>query len=64
MSPTFIEPSKSKIIPEIKSLNVCCNPSPTPTSNAAEPAKRTLSFNPNVFKIIKIEIIQTTYLII
>jgi hypothetical protein len=64
ISPTFIEPSKSKIIPEMKSLNVFCKPSPIPTSNAADQANKTLSFNPLVSKIISIAKIQITYLII
>ena len=42
MSSTFTDCSKSKITPERISLNVCCNPKPTPTNKAAEPVKNIL----------------------
>ena len=42
-SSIFIDFSDSKIIPDITSLNVCCNPNPIPTSKAAEPANNTVN---------------------
>ena len=63
-SSIFIDFSESKIIPDNISLNVCCNPSPTPTSKAAEPAINTVNLTPKVSKIKAIAITQTIYLII
>ena len=56
--------SDNKIIPEMISLKVCCNPSPIPTNNAAEPANKTVILMLKVFRIKAIAITQTIYLII
>ena len=60
-SPTFVEPSINKIIPEIKSLKVCCKPIPIPTKRAADPAKSTVTLIPKALNIMEMEITQITY---
>ena len=64
MSPTLIDLSDNNIIPEIKSLKVCCKPSPIPTSKAAELARRTVTFTPSAFRISTKASVHRKYFII
>ena len=47
MSPIFTDLSDNRMIPETISLKVCCNPSPIPTSKAADPERLVVSFGKN-----------------
>ena len=63
-SPILIDFSESRMIPDIMSLNVCCKPNPIPTSNAAEPAIKTVIFTPIASRMNPMAMTQITYLMI